>query len=78
MSNSASVATWLPPSLVRRTAAPPAQGGRHLAPESPGPVRIASSEDVTRTGRHLEAMWSRELHDPSRDEIDAFEWLGFR
>jgi hypothetical protein len=77
MSSSASPAAWLPAPLGRRTAAPPANGGRHLAPEVPGLVRIAAPEDFTRAGRHTEAEWSRELHDPRRDEIDALEWLGF-
>jgi len=70
-------ATWLPAPLARRIMVPPATGGRHLAPEVPGLVRIVAPEDLTRAGRHTEAEWSRELHDPRRDEIDAFEWLGF-
>jgi hypothetical protein len=40
-------------------------------------VRIAAPEDLSRAGRHTEKEWSRALHDPRRDEIDAFEWLGF-
>ena len=40
-------------------------------------VRIATPEDVVRSGRHAETPWSRELHDPRRDEVDAFDWLGF-
>ena len=52
-------------------------GGRHLAPEVPGMARIAAPEDLTRSGRHTEPEWSRELHDPRRDEVDAFDWLGF-
>jgi hypothetical protein len=57
---------------------PPAvNGGRHLAPEVPGLVRIAGPEDLTRAGRHTESEWSRDLHDPRRDEVDALAWLGF-
>jgi len=77
MSSTASSAPWLPGPLARRTIAPPANSGRHLAPEAPGSVRIAAPEDLSRTGRHTESEWSRELHDPRRDEIDALEWLGF-
>ena len=81
MSSSASSATWLPAALARAAVVTPAQrvqeGGRHLAPEVPGLVRIAAPEDLTRAGRHTESEWTRGLHDPRRDEIDAFEWLGF-
>jgi hypothetical protein len=77
MSSSASSATWLTAALVRRAVVPATHGGRHLAPETPGLVRIAPAEDLTRAGRHTESEWSRALHDPRRDEIDAFEWLGF-
>jgi hypothetical protein len=81
MSSSASSATWLPAALARAAVVPPAEsvreGGRHLAPEVPGLMRIAAPEDLTRAGRHTESEWTRELHDPRRDEIDAFEWLGF-
>jgi len=77
MSSSASSAAWLPATLVRRAVVPRSHGGRHLAPEVPGLVRIAAPEDLTRVGRHTESEWSRALHDPRRDEIDAFEWLGF-
>lgn len=76
-----SSAAWLPTALARVvavTAAPAAPtGGRHLAPDRPGTVRIAAPEDLTRAGRHTEPEWSRELHDPRRDEVDAFDWLGF-
>ena len=81
MSSSASSATWLPAAIARAAVVSPApsihEGGRHLAPEIPGLVRIAAPEDLTRGGRHTESEWTRELHDPRRDEIDAFEWLGF-
>ncbi|NYJ06832.1 hypothetical protein [Petropleomorpha daqingensis] len=49
---------------------------RHRAPENTE-VRIASPQDVVRTGRHAEPEWAREAHDPQRDG-DPFEWLGFR
>ena len=81
MTSSASVAAWLPAAIARATVVSPAPpvrpGGRHLAPELPGVVRIAAPEDFTRTGRHVEPEWSRELHDPRRDDVDAFDWLGF-
>jgi hypothetical protein len=77
MSSSASSATWLSAALVRRAVVPPTHGGRHLAPETPGVVRIAAPQDLLRIGRHTEPEWSRALHDPRRDEIDAFAWLGF-
>ena len=77
MSSSASSATWLPGPLARRALQSPATGGRHLAPEVPGLMRIAAPEDFTRAGRHTESEWGRELHDPRRDEVDALEWLGF-
>jgi hypothetical protein len=83
MIGSASPAAWLPTALARTVVriAPPAlparPGGRHLAPEPPRVVRIATPEDVVRTGRHVEPPWSRELHDPRRDEVDALDWLGF-
>jgi hypothetical protein len=82
MSSTTSRATWLPAAIARaavvnspnvRTS--PA-GPRHLAPETPGDVRIAMPEDFTRTGRHAEPEWSRGLHDPVRDEVDSFTWLG--
>ena len=40
-------------------------------------VRIAAPEDLTRAGRHTEPEWTRDLHDPRRDEVDALDWLGF-
>ena len=80
MTSSASPA-WLPADLPRRAVAratPNARSGaRHLAPEAPGVVRIAAPEDLMRHGRHVEPEWSRDLHDPRRDELDALEWLGF-
>ena len=52
-------------------------GPRHLAAGAAGAVSVATPEDLARTGRHAEPEWSRELHDPKRDEIDPFAWLGF-
>ena len=80
MSSSASSAARLPTVLARAlVTSPPTQrvGGRHLAPEVPGLVRLAAPEDLSRAGRHVESEWSRELHDPRRDEVDALDWLGF-
>jgi hypothetical protein len=75
--------TWLPAAIARAAVVDtpnvrtgPA-GPRHLAAESPEAMRIATPEDFTRTGRHAEPEWSRELHDPTRDEVDSFAWLGF-
>jgi hypothetical protein len=74
--------SWAPrlPVAARRVLTPAPvvrSGGRHLAPEIPGLVRIAAPEDLTRVGRHVEPEWSRELHDPRRDESDVLDWLGF-
>jgi hypothetical protein len=81
MTSSASSAAWLPAAIARAAVVHPAPtarpGGRHLAPDVPGLVRIAAPDDLSRSGRHTEPEWSRALHDPRRDEIDAFEWLGF-
>lgn len=79
-----SSAAWLPAAIVRAAVvtAPPAQDvprrGRHSAPEQPGEIRIATPEDLARTGRHAEPEWSRDLHDPKRDEVDSLSWLGFK
>ena len=78
-----SSATWLPAAIVRAAVVtpPPAQRvpavGRHTAPERPGTVPVAAQDELARTGRHAEPEWSRELFDPSRDEIDPLTWLGF-
>lgn len=82
MTSFASSASWLPAAIARAAVVThaPAQDvptPRHLAPEVPGTVRIAAPEDFTRTGRHAEPEWSRASFDPRRDEIDAFDWLGF-
>ena len=78
-----SSASWLPAAITRAAivSTRPAQNvpstGRHAAPEVPGTVRIATPEDLMRTGRHAETEWSRRLHDPKRDEADPMSWLGF-
>ncbi len=84
MTGSASSATWLPAAIARAAVvtARPAQNvpgtGRHSAPGIPGSVRIATPEDLLRPGRHAEPEWTRDLHDPERDEVDSLSWLGFR
>jgi hypothetical protein len=84
MTSSASSAAWLPAAIARAAVvtAPPAQAlptpGRHRAPQVPGLAEaVATLEDVDRTGRHAEQEWTREVFDPERDEVDAFDWLGF-
>jgi hypothetical protein len=83
MSSTTSPAAWLPTAIARAAVVDASYvrtrpgGPRHLAPEIPGTVRIAGPAEVTRTGRHSEPEWSRELHDPRRDEVDSFAWLGF-
>jgi len=82
MSSTFPSTTWLPAALARAGVVPSsnarrAGGPRHLAPDVAGVVRIAAPEDLTRTGRHAETEWSRGLHDPERDEVDSFSWLGF-
>lgn len=81
MSSTVSPGAWLQATLVRpvhAAAAPVARGGRHRAPEEPGAVEMLTSEQIVARGRHAEPEWTREVHDPARDEIDALEWLGFR
>jgi hypothetical protein len=39
-------------------------------------LRLATVQDMERSGRHAEPEWSRPLFDPLRDE-DLFDWLGF-
>jgi hypothetical protein len=78
-----SSASWLPAAITRAAvvSARPAQKvpstGRHAAPEVPGAVRIATPEDLLRTGRHTETEWSRRRHDPKRDGADPLSWRGF-
>jgi hypothetical protein len=62
---------------VRMSSTAPATG-RHRAPDVPGTVDLLTSEQIaTRVGRHAEPEWSREVFDPARDDVDAFDWLGF-
>ena len=63
------------PSLVAATPT----GPRHRAPESADAVLriVPAGPELHRTGRHAEPEWHREQFDPMRDEIDAFDWLGF-
>jgi hypothetical protein len=83
MSSTTSRATWLPAAIARAAVVNTPNvrtgpgGPRHLAAESPEAMRIATPEDFTHTGRHAEPEWSRQLHDPQRDEVDPFAWLGF-
>jgi hypothetical protein len=78
-----SSASWLPAAITRAAvvSARPAQKvpstGRHAAPEVPGAVRIATPEDLLRTGRHAETEWSPRRHDPKRDGADPLSWRGF-
>jgi len=79
MTSSALPASWLPAPITRVLGAQEPTGPRHLAPADPdAPLRIVpAGPELTRVGRHAEREWSRELFDPKRDEIDAFDWLGF-
>jgi hypothetical protein len=79
MTSSALPASWLPAPIARALGTPEPTGPRHLAPTDPdAPLRIVpAGPELTRVGRHAEREWSRELFDPKRDEIDAFDWLGF-
>jgi hypothetical protein len=53
-------------------------GGRHSGPDFGSVLETAAAElDLDRRGRHAEPEWSREIFDSSRDEGDAFDWLGF-
>jgi hypothetical protein len=81
MTSAASSAAWLPAAIARAAVLTPSApgvraGGRHSAPETPGMVEIVAAEQAG-PGRHAEPEWSRELHDPRRDEVDALDWLGF-
>ena len=80
MTSSASSVGWLPVAIARAAVVTPSApavraGGRHSAPETPGPVEIVAAEQAG-PGRHAEPEWSRDLFDATRDE-DPFEWLGF-
>ena len=81
MTSSASQAGRLPAALdwipaPRRPASAAHTHGRHAAPESPI-VAIASEHDLVRSGRHAEPVWTRGLSDPTRDEMDWLDRLGF-
>ncbi|SOE02588.1 hypothetical protein [Blastococcus haudaquaticus] len=86
MNSSASSAAWLPAAIARAAVVtgPPAQHvpgrRRHAAPEVPGELRIATPEDLLRTGRHAEAAWTRDLpvYDALRDELAAVDWSSLR
>lgn len=79
-----SSASWLPAAIARAAVVStrPAQNvpstGRHAAPEMGGTIRIATPDDLMRTGRHAETEWSRGLQNPTRDEGDSLAWLGFK
>ena len=81
MTSTASSRPWLQAAIARpvhATGAPATTGGRHRAPEVPGAVEFLTSEQIAAGGgRHAEPEWSREAFDPARDEVDAFDWLGF-
>jgi hypothetical protein len=78
-----SSASWLPAGIARASvvSAPPAQKvpgrGRHSAPEVPGTLRIATPQDLLRSGRHAEPEWTRDLpvYDALRDEMAAVDWF---
>jgi hypothetical protein len=81
MSSTVSPAAWLQASISRsvHASAAPTTGGRHRAPEVPGVVEFLTSEQIAAgPGRHAEPEWTREAFDPARDEVDAFDWLGFQ
>jgi hypothetical protein len=79
MSSTVSPTAWLQAALA--PPAPASTGGRHRAPEEPESapaVELLTSEQiVARHGRHAEPEWGREAFDPARDDVDAFDWLGF-
>lgn len=87
MNSTASRLPWLQAVVthpVHATGTPATTGGRHRAPEVPGAVEYLTSEQIAGgagltagSGRHAEPDWSREVFDPARDEVDAFDWLGF-
>jgi hypothetical protein len=80
MSSTVPPAAWLQTVLAHplHAAAAPTTGGRHRAPEVSGEVEYLTSEQIAAgPGRHAEPDWTREAFDPVRDEVDAFDWLGF-
>ena len=74
--------SWLPAPITRAAVVSPRPArntpstGRHAAPQVPGAIRIATPEDLMRTGRHAETERSRRLHVPARDEADPLSRLG--
>jgi hypothetical protein len=78
-----SSASWLPAAIARAAVVStrPAQNvpssGRHVAPEVPGALRIATPDDLMRSGRHAEREWSHDRHDPRHGEGDSLAWLAF-
>ena len=80
MSSTVSPAAWVQAALARsvHTSAAPTTGGRHRAPETTDAVEYLTSEQIAAgPGRHAEPDWNRESFDPARDDVDAFDWLGF-
>jgi len=80
MSSTVSPAAWVQAALVRsvHATAAPTTGGRHRAPEVTDAVEYLTSEQIAAgPGRHAEPDWNRESFDPARDDVDAFDWLGF-
>jgi len=78
-----STASWLPAAIARAAVVStrPAQNvpstGRHAAPQVPGALRIATPEDLMRSGRHAEREWSHDQHDPGHDQGNSLAWLRF-
>jgi hypothetical protein len=80
MSSTVSPAAWVQAAIARsvHASAAPTAGGRHRAPEQPGAVEYLTSAQIAAgPGRHAEPEWTREAFDPNRDDVDAFDWLGF-
>ena len=80
MSSTVSPAAWVQAALARsvHASAAPTAGGRHRAPEGTDVVEYLTSEQIAAgPGRHAEPEWIREAFDPERDDVDAFDWLGF-
>ncbi len=80
MSSTVSPAAWVQAAIARsvHASAAPAAGGRHRAPELSGAVEYLTSEQIAAgPGRHAEPEWTRAFFDPARDDVDAFDWLGF-
>lgn len=52
MSSTVSSAAWLQTAMNPVGGSPTAAGGRHRAPDEPGPVEPLTSEQIARSGRH--------------------------